>query len=160
MLELGAQAALFVFWHGQIHAKQGVRGCPGFMEGLQVHVERGSEIQAEGVACDEEVRRRITVLAQDVAEMEQSRAQGCAAMHRVLIGPELFREFLTRLDAVFDRQVDEEREFLARRELHNLASMAYFWWTQQCQGDVALSILSGNPSAAQGSGRRERHPAF
>ena len=73
---------------------------------MEVEVESRGEIQAKGVACDEKVRHGIMalVLAAQVAEMEQGSAQGGPAMHRVLTGPELFGEFLTRMDATFYRQ--------------------------------------------------------
>jgi hypothetical protein len=55
------------------------------VEGTEVEVESGSEIQAQGVALDEEVRYRIntSILTQHVTEMEQGNAQGCPAMPRV-----------------------------------------------------------------------------
>ena len=34
------------------------------------------------------------------------------------------------MDAAFYRQIDKEREFLARGEQQHLIGMAHFWWTQ------------------------------
>jgi hypothetical protein len=99
---------------------------------MEVEVDSGGEIQAEGVAFDEEVRHRIntSALTEHVTEMVEGNAQGCSTMYRVTFWPELFGAFLTQMDAAFYRQIDEEREFLARRELQHLIGMAYFWWTQ------------------------------
>jgi hypothetical protein len=34
------------------------------------------------------------------------------------------------MDSAFYRQIDKEREFLARGEQQHLIGMAHFWWTQ------------------------------
>jgi hypothetical protein len=95
---------------------------------MEVEVESGGEIQAKGVACDEEVRVRITalVLTEQMTKMKQGNAQGCPTMHRILIWPEQLREFLARMDTVFYCQIDKECEFLARGEQQHLIGMAYF----------------------------------
>ena len=99
---------------------------------MEVEFDSGGEIKTEGVAFDEEVRyrRNIGALTQHMTQMEQSNAQGCAAMPRVTFGPELLGEFHAQMDAAFHRQIDEEREFLARGELQHLIAMAHFWWAQ------------------------------
>src|SRR6266851_5679615 len=105
-LELGKQGAMRLFRHGQRRVGRRTRRGSGFEE-------------------DEEVRYRknIGALTQHVTQMEQGDAQGCAAMPRVPFWPELLGEFLARMDAAFHRQIDEEREFLARREQQNLVAM-------------------------------------
>src|SRR5260370_8000328 len=46
------------------------------------------------------------------------------------------------MDAAFQRQVDEQREFLARGEQQRLIGMAHFWRTQYCEAYVAhLTVL-------------------
>src|SRR5579859_311724 len=120
-----------VFWYGQNCAFRRMCQCPGLMESMEVEAECRSKIQAEGVAFDEEVRHgsNVSILAQQVTEMEQGNAQGCPTMHRVTFWPELFGEFLAQMDAAFYRQIDEERKFLACRELQHLIGMAHFRWT-------------------------------
>jgi hypothetical protein len=75
----------------------------------------------------------LTTPPQQMTEMEQGNAQGCAAMPRVTFWPELLGEVLTQMDAAFYRQIDEEREFLACGEQQHLIGMAHFWRTQECQ---------------------------
>src|SRR5437899_8180976 len=58
-------------------------------------------------------------------------------MHGVSFWPELFGKALAGMDMTFYRQVDEEREFLTRGKQHHLIGMAHFWWTQECQAEVA-----------------------
>ena len=62
--------------------------------------------------------------------MEQGNAQGCPAMHCVPFWPEELGEVFARMDATFYRQVDEEREFLARGEQQHLIGMTHFRRTQ------------------------------
>src|SRR6266516_1415444 len=63
-------------------------------------------------------------------------------MHRVPFWPEELGEVFARMDATFYRQIDEEREFLARGEQQHLIGMAHFWWTQQGEAYVAhLTLL-------------------
>jgi hypothetical protein len=94
-----------------------------------VRVDARASAQA---SLDEEVRRRInaSALAQQMTQVEHGKAQGCPAMPRVRIWPELLGEVLAQMDAAFHRQIDEEREFLARGEQQHLISMAHFRWTQ------------------------------
>jgi hypothetical protein len=82
---------------------------------MEVELGNGSEIQAKGIACDEEVRgrRNITILAQHVTQMEQANAEGCPAMLGIPLWPELLGEASARMDTAFHCQIDEEREFLA-----------------------------------------------
>ncbi len=102
---------------------------------MEVEFDSGGEIQAEGVALDEEVRyrRNIGALAQQMTQVEHGKAQGCPAMPRVRIWPELLGEVLAQMDAAFYCQIDEEREFLARGEQQRLIGMAHFWRTQYCE---------------------------
>src|SRR5947209_1694393 len=58
-LEPGKQAAMLLFRHGQHRVSRRTRRGPGFEEGMEVEFDSGGEIQAEGVAFDEEVRYRI-----------------------------------------------------------------------------------------------------
>src|SRR3989440_5964023 len=131
-LELGEQSATRDFRHGQRCASRRTRRRASFEEDMQVEVDRGGEVKAEGVTFDDEVRyRRSTgALAQHVTQMEQGNAQGCAAMPRVPFWPELLGEVLARMDAAFHRQIEEQREFLARGEQQYLVSMAHFRWAQ------------------------------
>jgi hypothetical protein len=101
------------------------------VEGTEVEVESGGEIQTEGVAFDEEVRHSInaSALTQHLTKMEQGNAQSCPTMHRVTFCPKQFGEFLAQMDAAFYRQIDEQRKFLAGRELQHLIGMAHFRWT-------------------------------
>src|SRR5579864_4451263 len=87
-LELGKQDAMRLFWHGQRRASRRTRQRPGLVEGMQVEFDSGGEIQAEGVAFDEEVRHRINALTQQMTQMEQGNAQGCSALPRVPFWPE------------------------------------------------------------------------
>jgi hypothetical protein len=66
-----------------------------------------------------------------MTQLEQGNAKGCPAMARVPFWPELLREFLARMHAAFHRQIDKEREFLARGEQENLVAMAHFRWAKQ-----------------------------
>src|SRR5437588_11646478 len=118
--------------HGQRRVGRRTRRRAGFEEDMEVEFESGGEIQAEGVVFDEEVRYRknIGTLTQHLTQMEQGNAQGCPAMPRVPFWPELLGEFLARMDATFHRQIDEEREFLARGEQQHLISMAHLWRSQ------------------------------
>jgi hypothetical protein len=52
---------------------------------MQVEFDIGGEIKTEGLACDEEVRRRINTgtLTQQMTQMEQGDAKGCPPMLRV-----------------------------------------------------------------------------
>ena len=111
---------------------------------MEVEFESGGEIQTEGVAFDEEVRdrRNVGALTQHMTQMEQGNTKGCPAMPCVPFWPELLGEVLARMDAAFHRQIDEEREFLARGEQQHLISMAHFRWAQQCQVEVThLTLL-------------------
>jgi hypothetical protein len=77
-----------------------------------------------------------------MTEMEQGNAQGCPAMHRVPFWPEELGQVFARMDATFYRQIEKEREFLARGEQQHLIGMAHFWWTQECEAYVAhLTLL-------------------
>ncbi len=108
---------------------------------MEVKLDSGGEIQTEGVVLDEEMRHRndASALTQQVM---QAKTQGCPAMHRVTLRPELFGEGLAQMDAAFHRQVDEEREFLARGEQQRLIGMAHFRRTQQGEGYSAhLTVL-------------------
>src|SRR5947209_20617797 len=131
-LELGKQSATRDFRHGQSCASRCTRRHASFQEDMEVEFDSGGEIQAEGVVFDEEVRYRKNTgtLTQHVTQMEQGDAQGCPAMPRVPFWPELLGEFLARMDAAFHRQIDEEREFLARGEQQHLVAMAHFWRAQ------------------------------
>jgi hypothetical protein len=102
---------------------------------MQVEVESGSEIQAEGVAGNEEVRERINAqtLTQQVTEMEQGNTQSCPTMHGITFWPELFGEVLARMGVAFYRQIDEKREFFACGEQHLLICMVDVRWTQYSQ---------------------------
>jgi hypothetical protein len=117
-LKLGKQATTFVFGHAQSCTGRRVRHCPGFLECMKVEVERGGEIQAEGVTLDEEMRSSIgsSALIQQLAQMEQANTQGCPAMPRVTLWPELFGEGLARINAAFHCQIDKQGQFLARGE--------------------------------------------
>src|SRR5260221_8309389 len=134
-LESGKQGAMRLFWHGQRRVARRTRQRASFEEDMEVELDSGGEIQAEGVALDEEVRHRInaSALAQQITQVEHSNAQGCPAMPRVRIWPELLGEVLAQMDAAFYCQVDEQREFLARGEQQRLIGMAHFWRTQYCQ---------------------------
>ena len=96
---------------------------------MEVEVKHGGDIKAEGIACDEEVRERrsISILTQQVTQMEQGDTQGCPAMPRVPFWPELLGEVLARLHSAFHRQIEKERLFFARGEQQHLISMAHVW---------------------------------
>src|SRR2546421_4463578 len=132
-LEMDKQGAVRIFRHGERRASRRACQRPGFVEGMQIEFDRGGEIQAEGVACDEEVRHNVSALTQQMTQMEQGNAQSCSAMHRITFWPELFGEFLAQMDAAFHRQIEEKREFLACGELQHLIGMAHFRWTQQSE---------------------------
>jgi hypothetical protein len=97
---------------------------------MQIEFDRGGEIQAEGVALDEKVRHRISALTQQMTQMEQSNTKGGPSMPRVPFWPELLGEVLAQMDATLHRQVDQQRQFLARGEQQHLIVMAHFWRTQ------------------------------
>src|SRR6266705_2431617 len=131
-LELGQQSATRNFRHGQRCAGRSTRRRASFEEDMEVEFESGGELKTEGVVLDEEVRdrRNTGALTQQMTQMEQSNAQGCPAMPRVPFWPELLGELLARMDAAFHRQVDQQRQFLARGEQQQLLAMAHFRWTQ------------------------------
>src|SRR5689334_13881150 len=58
VLEVGKQAAMRLFRHGQRRLGRRTCQCPGFIEGTYVEFESGGGIKAEAVAFDEEVRYR------------------------------------------------------------------------------------------------------
>ncbi len=99
---------------------------------MQVEFNTGGEVQAEGIVCDEQMRGSMnaSALTQQMAQVEQAHAQRCPAMHRVTLRPELLGEGLTQMDAAFHRQVDEQREFLARGEMQHLIGVAHLRRTQ------------------------------
>src|SRR5579864_6989635 len=78
-LELGQQVVMRLFRHGQSRVSRLTRQCPSFMESMEVQMDSGGEIKAEGIAFDEEVRCRknIGILTQHVTEMVQGDAQRC-----------------------------------------------------------------------------------
>src|SRR5258706_12392626 len=121
-LEPGKQDAMRLFRHGQSRVGRRTRQRASFEEDMEVEFDSGGEIKTEGVVFDKEMRRMINTgaLTQHVTQMEQGNAQGCPAMPRVPFWPELFGEFLARMDAAFHRQIDEKREFLARGEQQHL----------------------------------------
>src|SRR5579884_609771 len=100
---------------------------PGCVEGMQVEVDIGGEIQAEGVASDEQVWSRISpsVLTQQMTQMEQANAQGCSAMQGVPFWPEQLGEVLAQMEAAFHPQVEQEREFLARGDQQHLVAVGH-----------------------------------
>ena len=126
---------MHILWHGQCRASRGTREPPGLVEGLQVEFDIGGEIKTEGIACDEEVRRRIntSTLTQQMTQLEQGKTKGCPAMPRVTFWPEQLGEGFAQMDAAFYCQIDEQREFLACGEQQQLISMMDFWVPQQCE---------------------------
>jgi len=102
---------------------------------MQVEFDIGGEIQAEGIACDEEMRHTINsgILPQQMTQMEQGNAQSRSPMYRVPFWPKQFGEVLAQMEVAFHRQIEEEREFLACGEQQHLIGMAHFRRTQECQ---------------------------
>jgi hypothetical protein len=86
---------------------------------MEVEFNTGGEIQAEGVASDEQMRESMnaSALKEQMAQVEQGNAQGCPTMPRVTLRPELFGEGLAQMDAAFHRQIDEQRKLLERGAL-------------------------------------------
>jgi hypothetical protein len=125
---------------------------------MQVEFESGGEIQAKGVALDEQVRyrRNFSALTQQMTQVEQCNAQGCPAMLRVPFWSELHGEGFARIDAAFHRQIDEEREYLACREQQQLISMAHFRRTQQGEAYVAHLTFPYNAVLLSSDQRRYR----
>ena len=79
---------------------------------MEVEVESGGEIQAEGVAFDKEVRHSInaSALTEHVTEMEQAMRRAARPSSPSPLARTVRRVFAQRT-AAFNRQIDEECEF-------------------------------------------------
>ena len=110
------------------HRGEGLGRSPSPLHEVQIQLQGGVRVQPEQFArtLQMAVLRRGRVVLEQIAQQAQSIAQGLARIGRLAVGPQQSRQLGARVQAPFDRQIEQQGLRLAQGKAEAAAVMNHF----------------------------------